>query len=141
MKIFIVRHGETESNKAKRLMGKRVDESLNFEGIKQANELAKDIYEGEFDVIFTSPLKRASETAEIIANKVKVQIIKKEELMERDFGSMSGKTWDEMTEEIKSENLNAKEIDFEQKYDYRLNLKQTILTKKFLLLPTEKSLN
>jgi broad specificity phosphatase PhoE len=119
MKISIVRHGETDSNKAKKLMGKSVNEPLNPEGIKQAYELAKNISRNGFDVIFTSPLKRAQQTAEIIADKIKVPVIEKSEIEERDFGNMAGKSWDEMINEVKSENVNFKEIDFEQKYDYR----------------------
>lgn len=48
MKIFIVRHGETDSNKAKKLMGKSVDEPLNSEGLRQAYELVENIH--EFDI-------------------------------------------------------------------------------------------
>ena len=119
MKIFIVRHGETDSNKARKLMGKGVDEPLNIEGIKQAYEFAKKIHKDDFDVIFTSPLKRAKQTADIISKETNIPIIEKDEIVERDFGSMSGKSWDEMIAEIKSENINFKEKDFEQKYDYR----------------------
>lgn len=119
MKIFIVRHGETDSNKAKKLMGKSVDEPLNPEGLKQAYELVENIHENDYDIIFTSPLKRAQQTAKIIADKIKVPIIEKSEIVERDFGSMVGKSWDEMINEVKSENVNFKEKDFEQKYDYR----------------------
>lgn len=119
MKISIVRHGETDSNKAKKLMGCRIDEPLNTEGVRQAHELAEKIKENSFDVIFTSPLKRAKQTAEIIADKVKAPVVERKEIVERDFGSLSGKSWDEMMDEIKSGNDNLKELDFEQKYDYR----------------------
>lgn len=119
MKITLVRHGETDSNKAGRLMGKRVDESLNEEGKKQAREISERLSQNSFDILFTSPLKRANQIAEIIADKIKVPVLKRDELLERDFGSMSGKTWQEMKDEIKSESIDFKEKDFDQKYDYR----------------------
>lgn len=118
MKIFIVRHGETDSNRAKKIMGKRIDEPLNSEGIGQATKIADSMCENNFDIIFTSPLKRASQTAKIIAEKIKAPIIEKDELMERDFGSISGKSWDDMTK-IVSKDSNLQKIDSEQKYDYR----------------------
>jgi len=43
MKFIFVRHGETESNKLKRLMGQRIDESLNEAGLNQARELANQL--------------------------------------------------------------------------------------------------
>ncbi|MFA6226916.1 MAG: histidine phosphatase family protein [Candidatus Paceibacterota bacterium] len=119
MKIFVVRHGETDSNKAHKLMGQLVDESLNIEGVRQIQELIKNININDFDVIFTSPLKRARETAEIIAAKIKIPIIEKKEISERDFGSMSGKSWEEMDSAIKEVNVNFKMTDLEQKYNYR----------------------
>ena len=66
MKIYITRHGQTDSNKERKLMGQKIDDSLNEVGIKQAKELAKSLFEEGFDIIFSSPLKRASETSEII---------------------------------------------------------------------------
>lgn len=119
MKISVIRHGETDSNMANKLMGQRDDGSLNSKGTEQANEIAKNIKAGDFDVIFTSPLKRAKKTAEIIANKIKVPIIENVDILERDFGDMTGKSWDEMNCAIKSDNAHLKEADLEQKYDYR----------------------
>ena len=116
MKIFIVRHGETDSNKAKKLMGCRIDESLNDEGIAQAHNLTKNLHEGDFDIIFTSTLKRAKQTAEIIADKIKVPIIERKEIVERDFGSLSGKGWDEMG---KNETMSFREMDSNANYNYR----------------------
>ena len=95
MKIFMVRHGQTDSNAAKRIMGQRVDESLNDEGRRQAEELREGIQDKMFDVIFSSPLKRAEETARILAHERNVPVVLRAELKERDFGALSGKTWPE----------------------------------------------
>lgn len=94
-------------------MGQRVNESLNEEGVKQAKDLARNL-DKDFDLIFTSPLKRAVETAKLISEQIGASIIERAELMERDFGSLSGKGWEEMPDDGE-----YKKNDFEQKYDYR----------------------
>lgn len=99
-------------------MGKSVDEPLNSVGVKQAYELAERIKGDSFEIIFTSPLKRAKQTAQIIADKINVPVEQREEINERDFGTMAGKSWEEMISVVKS-NANFKDIDLEQKYDYR----------------------
>jgi probable phosphoglycerate mutase len=117
MKIYIVRHGETYSNKAKKAQGQRINESLNSEGIRQAEELTSNI-DKDFDVIFTSPLKRAAQTAEILAKEIKAPVIVREEIIERDYGSLSGKTWEEMFE-FGEGKIDFRKMDFELEYDYR----------------------
>lgn len=119
MKIFIVRHGETDYNKTKRLMGQRINDKLNKTGIEQITALAQEI-DRDFDIIFTSPLKRAVQSAEIIATTIKAPVVERVELMERDFGSLSGKTWEEMKGEYDKNNVDFKKQDFEQQYDYTL---------------------
>jgi len=68
MKIFFVRHGETDANAKKIMMGQRIDEPLNEFGRRQAEELAS-LLPNSFDIIFSSPLKRTAQTAEIISKK------------------------------------------------------------------------
>src|SRR5665647_97279 len=97
MKIYIVRHGETDSNKARKAQGQRINEFLNSEGVRQTEELTSNI-DKDFDVIFTSPLKRAAQTAEILAKEIKAPVIVREEIIERDYGNLSGKTTEEMFE-------------------------------------------
>ncbi len=119
MKISIVRHGETDLNRAKRLMGQRIDEPLNEEGIRQAESLALNINDHEFDLILTSPLQRAYQTATIISQKTRTPVIKKQDLIERDFGSLTGKTWEEMDQQVSADAIDFKKTDLDQKYDYR----------------------
>ncbi len=113
MKIFVARHGQTESNKLGKLMG-QIDESLNSQGIEQAKGLADKINIGDFDIIMVSPLKRAKETAAIINEKIKLPTIENEKIMERNFGSLSVMKWSDMPG-----GLEMKTIDRAQKYDYR----------------------
>lgn len=116
MKIYIARHGETDSNKSSRLQGQRIDDELNASGIKQAEKLASELVGEKFDVIFSSPLKRAQQTAEIIAREIDVPIIESREIMERDFGEFSGKTWEEMKAIARRDDL--REVDFALEYNY-----------------------
>lgn len=115
----MVRHGQTDSNVAKLIMGQRIDESLNGVGRQQAEELALDMKDLQFDVIFSSPLKRAAETAAIIAKGRAAPVILRGELKERDFGSVSGKSWAEADAIAGAEPGNLKEVDRHLDYDYR----------------------
>jgi broad specificity phosphatase PhoE len=118
MKIFIARHGETDSNKASKLQGQRVNDDLNALGIKQAEELASKLVNESFDVIFTSPLVRAVHMANIIAEVIKAPIVESRDILERDFGIFSGKTWEEM-KVISNSDTDFRAKDFAQEYDYR----------------------
>ena len=87
MKIYLIRHGQVNHNLYKKY--NREDEDLNETGIKQAEELKKQIENIQYDVIISSPLLRARHTANIINCKNK-KIIIDERLRERDPGSLSG---------------------------------------------------
>lgn len=100
-------------------MGQRFDEPLNEAGLKQAEVVADKLLEQEFDIIFSSPLRRAVQTAEAIAKGRSIQVVLRGELRERDWGSLSGKTWEEMDAEIGVEPGYLANKDFNQEYDYR----------------------
>ena len=63
MKLYMIRHGQTEWNKEKRLQG-RADIPLNAYGIQLAEETRDGLLGVRFDIAFTSPLKRAKKTAQ-----------------------------------------------------------------------------
>ena len=67
MKLFLVRHGETEWNREGKMQG-RLGVGLDETGVKQVEALRDKMREKglEFDACFTSPLKRAAETAVIL---------------------------------------------------------------------------
>lgn len=87
--IYIVRHGQTEKNKANVLQG-RSDVPLNDAGRRQAEEVRdRFIAAGiRFDLIYTSPLIRAVQTAEIIAGRTPK--IVDDRLIEMDYGPYEG---------------------------------------------------
>lgn len=93
VEIFIARHGQNEDNVTNTLNGHR-DLPLTDLGRAQAKELGEAISSAglTFDAIYTSPLSRARETAEIVARIIGAdQPIVNDLLIERDFGVMTGK--------------------------------------------------
>ncbi len=87
--LSTVRHGLTELNRDKRVGG-RVDVPLIEEGRRQARE-ARETFDGTpFDVVVSSPLSRALETAEIVAGIRRGDIVIEELCTERSFGEMEG---------------------------------------------------
>ncbi len=85
--IYIVRHGQTEMNQRRVLQG-RSDVPLNDTGIKQAQQLAAELSTVSFDRVYTSPLKRAVQTAKIIAPDAEPVI--DDRLIEMDYGPYEG---------------------------------------------------
>lgn len=90
MRIYLIRHGETDWNKQKRIQG-REDIELNDNGITQAQKCGYVLQGLPIDIIVSSPLKRAKETAEIIALSVGINdVMIEDNLIERDYGKLSG---------------------------------------------------
>ena len=90
MKIYLVRHGETEWNKQYRLQG-QADTKLNEYGRELAvitSEALKDI---AFDIIFHSPLERAAETARILKRNRDIELVADDRLKEMHFGEAEGR--------------------------------------------------
>ena len=71
--IIVIRHGETNWNVEGRYQG-QADPPLNTRGFDQAHEIADMLMESKFDMIYTSPLKRACQTAKIIADQLQIPI-------------------------------------------------------------------
>lgn len=92
LKIYLARHGQDADNANGILNGRR-DTPLTEKGIEQATEIAEKIKAAglSFDHIFTSPLARTGRTAQIISETIDgPKPIAMPELIERDFGSMTG---------------------------------------------------
>lgn len=106
MRLLLTRHGQTDWNVAGKVQGS-TDIELNETGIKQAEATREKLARENIDVIISSPLKRAKKTAEIIASGRNVPLIIDEEITERCLGKFEGKT--------------AKEFDFSEMWNYKLN--------------------
>ena len=88
-RLYIVRHGETQWNKLRKVQGQS-DIPLNEYGIHLAEQTAQGLTDTSFDLAYTSPLKRAKETAEIILAGRDVPLIEDERIKEMGFGAYEG---------------------------------------------------
>jgi broad specificity phosphatase PhoE len=93
--IVLVRHGETDWNRQRRYQG-HADTPLNDAGRAQARELAEILSRERATVVYSSPLRRASETAAIVANRLGLEVRELEALREIDVGDWQGLTIDEV---------------------------------------------
>lgn len=89
MNIIIVRHGQTDFNLERKLQGV-TDNKLNETGKEQARITKDKLKDEKIDLIICSPLIRARETADIINEERKLEIIYDDRLIERDFGEYEG---------------------------------------------------
>ncbi len=94
MKIYVMRHGQTDWNVEGKAQG-RTDIELNNTGIEQARQAKEQIEKYKIDLIICSPLKRARKTAEIVNETANCKIINDERIIERSFGCMEGKKGEE----------------------------------------------
>ena len=95
-RLLLVRHGDTELNSAERYWG-NTDVKLSDAGFRQAEMLRDRLATERIDVIYSSNLRRASATAEIIASSHRLDIITCAELREIDFGELEGLTFNEIS--------------------------------------------
>ena len=89
MLLYLIRHGETDWNKTRRLQGK-TDIPLNDFGRHLALETAPALKDIPFDLAFTSPLVRASETARLVLGDRTIPIVEDERIEEMCFGPYEG---------------------------------------------------
>ncbi|MFC2025304.1 histidine phosphatase family protein [Chloroflexota bacterium] len=87
--IILARHGETEWNVGEIFRG-RIDIELNGTGIRQAELLAEYLSHKKIEAIYSSPLKRALMTAEVIARYHKLDVETAPGLIDLDFGQWQG---------------------------------------------------
>ncbi len=89
MRLYLIRHGQTDWNKVRRLQG-RVDIPLNEFGIQLAKETAEGLADVPFNRCFSSPLKRAATTAKVILDGRDVPITYDPRIIEMAFGEIEG---------------------------------------------------
>lgn len=93
----MVRHGQTEWNRVERFRG-RADLSLNDMGVKQAEAAAISLKNWQVAAIYSSPMKRALQTAEPIARNFHLTVQPLEGLIDIDFGVFQGLSAEEARE-------------------------------------------
>jgi len=98
--IILARHGETEWN-VKEVFRGRIDIELNQTGIKQAELLAEYLSDLKLDAIYSSPLTRALNTAEMIASYHKLDVEIAPGLIDFDYGKWQGLPHQEVKDKYK----------------------------------------
>lgn len=99
-RVYLVRHGENPANLLKQFSHKLIDYSLTPKGIVQSQQTAAFFKDKQVDAIYSSPLKRARETAEIIGAELGVPVGEIEEFREINVGRLEA-------EPPSAENWNA----------------------------------
>ena len=96
MRVLLARHGQTDWNAAGKIQGVS-DVPLNERGREQAAALAGRVLDaGAISAVYTSPLKRARETAEIIGRRLGLEPVPVAALTELNFGDWEGCSWEEI---------------------------------------------
>jgi len=94
IRLFIIRHGQTEWNRVERFRG-LTDLELNDTGVKQAEAAAARLREWTVASIYASPLKRAMRTAEAIARPRNMEVHPLQSIIDMNFGKWHGLSLDE----------------------------------------------
>jgi len=89
-RIYFVRHGEGQDNVARQFSYKKVDRPLTERGRLQASQTAEYLAGLHIDGIFCSPMKRAHETAQVIARRLDMGLTVLEEFREVNVGDLDG---------------------------------------------------
>lgn len=111
--IYIVRHGETDYNFQGICQGQKCNIGLNEKGKKQAEELSVKLKDKGIEAIYSSPLLRAIETANIIGKHLNLEVKINENLIEGNFGIAEGKTM----EEVRDLGIYLQWISSDRQYD------------------------
>jgi broad specificity phosphatase PhoE len=90
IKLILVRHGETAWNRERRIQGGSSDVELNELGRKQVESLALALKEAKIDAVYSSPLKRALDTATAIASHHQLAVQVEPDLREMEVGEFEG---------------------------------------------------
>lgn len=102
MKIYLLRHGETNENKNKYYYGK-MDVSLNEKGIEQGKRAHIALKNIDFNTVFISERKRTRETADLVLGSKDVKIIMDNRINEMDFGEFEGKNYEDIKKQYPEE--------------------------------------
>jgi 2,3-bisphosphoglycerate-dependent phosphoglycerate mutase len=110
MKLICVRHGETFYNLAGRIQGQS-DSDLSPLGQRQCQAVAEALAAVKADAIISSPLRRALESAQCVADKLKLTVATDPRLMEINAGVFQGLTWDEIERQFPAEAVGWRSQD------------------------------
>ena len=94
--IIFLRHGQAKNNTERVLTGRTPGVPLTEEGVDQAEKAAKFLEEMNISAIYSSPIERAKNTAEIVGKHNSIDVRIDDRLIELDMGKFTGKPYDEI---------------------------------------------
>lgn len=99
MRLYFVRHGESEANLLHVISNRDLPHGLTANGCRQAQCLAQALLQAGVTRIYTSPIRRARQTADILAGVLQVDVVETPALREYDTGILEGRSdaaaWDQ----------------------------------------------
>ncbi len=116
-KIIFVRHGQAEHNVLKMSSSARDKHPLTDVGMQQAQEVAENLADEKIDVVFSSPILRAKQTAEAYSKKVGAEIIFDDRIAEISSGN-----WEELSQDdpaIKAQRDIYKALSVDDRYAFK----------------------
>ena len=129
--LYLVRHGETVDN-ANQIMQGQTQGKLNENGIQQARELSEQWKDKAIDIILASDLKRSIDTARIIAEPHRLEVLITPLLRERDWGSFTGRFIPDLKGEVWPDDIETLENLLSRAGEFIAYVKQTFPGKKVL---------
>ena len=109
-RILVIRHGETVWNAVGRQQG-HLDTELSELGVAQAGAIAEALPGAGIDVLYSSDLGRAIQTARIVAQRLGLEVRQEERLRERHLGIMQGLTMEEFSQRHPADYANFRQGD------------------------------
>ncbi len=94
--IIFLRHGQAKNNTERILAGRTPGVPLTEEGVEQSEKAAKFLEEMNISTIYSSPIERAKNTAEIVGKHISIDVKIDDRLIELDMGKFTGKPYDEI---------------------------------------------
>jgi len=94
--IIFLRHGQAKNNTERVLAGRTPGVPLTEEGVEQSEKAAKFLEEMNISAIYSSPIERAKNTAEIVGKHNSIDVRIDDRLIELDMGKFTGKPYDEI---------------------------------------------
>lgn len=112
LKIYLIRHGETDFNKQNKEWGQDNELPLNDWGIIQSNKLAERLRNIKFDKLFSSDLKRAVQTSRVISDLCNIEVILDKRLREYNPGEVdpSSEKWIDKYKELLNSGMSKYDI-------------------------------
>jgi len=122
--LYLIRHGQSQGNirytQGFGLEAGKLGTPLSDEGIKQAQQLANNLKYISVGAIYSSPLLRAKQTAEILAKDKNIEIIYNNNLRERDRGNLNGNSESEVRQTYKALYGDPNVLSISEMWNYQL---------------------